>query len=329
MTEKESKDRRLKIPWSLRANFLGDPENFMRDIACISTESVTPFFKRRDKIAQLEEASKHIRNPFNDERAGLEEDFGPIKGDNFARYIHVDLGLTKDAVGISMCHAPHFVKRNRMVFEDGKQINRQLSLPHIKFDFVGRIKALRGEEIIFAEIRNIIYDISARGFYVNLISFDGFQSVDSIQILQSQGYKISRLSIDRTSTKLLIDKHYDKNNGVKRESTDGQTIAAVQSLKDALYDDRLEIPYHPYVTKELQGAEIDYRKNKVDHRARGTIDVLHSLSGSCYNLTNNEKEYVEDYSDDEYNEEIGDDFYRDSLNENTWDESIPDYKDLY
>ena len=306
----------IKIPWTLKENFLGDPENFMRDIACISTESISPFFKRKDKVMSLIEASEKIYNPFDDNTGKLKEDFIPSTSDTFHRYLHVDLGLTRDACGISMCHAPYFVPRSLLTLEEGVQRRRNINLPFVRFDFVGRIKADRGEEIILSQIREIIYDISRRGFFINLMSYDGFQSVESIQILRSQGYRVSRLSIDRTATRLIIDKHYEKNNGVKRESTDGQNTAAIQSLKDALYDDRLAVPFHPYVEKELKGAEIDYKKNKVDHNSRGTIDVLHSMSGSCYNLVNNEHELIETHSDDEYDRDYADDFYGDSLNDN-------------
>lgn len=323
----KSKDKLIKIPWSLRERFLGDPENFMRDVACVSTESVSPFFRRRDMIVELEEKSKKTNNPFNDIKGRLEPDFKPLAEDYHARYMHIDLGLTRDACGISMCHAPYFVTRTKKIFDDGQARIETFHLPFVRFDFIGRIKATMGDEIILSNIREIIYDIASRGFYLNLISYDGFQSVESMQILRSQGYKVARLSIDRTSTKLIVDKHYDKFNGVRRESTDGQLTAAVQSVKDALYDGRLEVPYHEYVRKEMEGAEIDYKKNKVDHKPRGTIDILHTLSGATYNLINNERYYVEDFSDQEYQDQIGDDFYEDNLSEDLDTDYLEDSKD--
>ena len=223
--------------------------------------------------------------------------------------MHIDLGLKKDAVGISMCHAPNFEERTITQVYAEELVNEKVSLPYIKFDFLGRIKANKGEEILLSKIREIIYDIQRRGFYLALITFDGFQSVDSLQILRSQGFKVGRLSIDRTATKLVLDKRAKDGSGLTRKSTEGQTMGAMQALKDALYDDRLLIPYHEYWVKEALGAEIDYKKNKVDHKPRGTNDLLQSMAGSIYNLINNEFDYQDPY--EEGLQGLGDDFYMD------------------
>ena len=281
----------IQIPLELKANYLRDPENFLRDIACVPTESTRPFIKDKGKIAFVEKNAHE--NPFNEDKRSFIEGYGPADGTiQFARYMHIDLGLKKDAVGISMCYASHFVERQHVEVEAFGNRTTNVRLPFIKFDFVGRVKAAKGEEILLSEIREIIYTIQRMGFYIGLITFDGFQSVDSIQILRNQGFKVGRLSIDRTSTKLVLDKRSKSGDGLKRVSTEGQTMAAMQALKDALYDNRLAIPFHEYWRKEAVGAEIDYKKNKVDHKPRGTIDMFQSIAGSVYNLINNEKEYT-------------------------------------
>ena len=446
----------LKIPTELRSMFLKDPENFIRDIACISTESVRPFFKRTDKIIQL--AADAWENPFDDDTREFDDDFYPEEHDHFRRFMHIDLGLTKDAVGISMCHAPRFVGRDLSEFDRGGElITHSIKVPEVEFDFLGRIKSVRGEEILLGSIREIIYEISRRGYYIAMITYDGFQclagdtqvalldgrslsieeiskefgdkkefwvyafdgekivpaiaknarrtgesvktlrvhldngevvectanhpfmdrtgeyiaagdlkvgqalmpfktkqlkpnptnrvyynhkvvkieegpvqdvydievpehhnfalssgifvhnSVESIQILRSQGYKVARLSVDRTATKLILDKNASDGSGLLRKSTDGQVMGAMQALKDTIYDDRLIIPFHEYFEIEAKGAEIDYKKNKVDHKPRGTIDLLQSMAGGTYNLVNNEFEYIDD--DEDTINRTQDDFY--------------------
>jgi len=306
----------LRVPLELKANYLRDPENFLRDIACVPTESTRPFFKDKNKVYEVEKRA--FENPFNDEERRLERDFVPAPGqDNFSRYMHIDLGLKKDAVGISMCHAPNFEQRTITQIHADELVKEEISLPFIKFDFLGRIKANKGEEILLSKVREIIYDIQRRGFYLALITFDGFQSVDSIQILRSQGFKVGRLSIDRTATKLILDKRAKDGSGLVRRSTEGQVMGPMQALKDAMYDDRLSIPYHEHFAKEATGAEIDYKKNKVDHKPRGSIDLLQSMAGSVYNLINNEFDYKDPY--EEGLKELGDDFYADKqVEENYW-----------
>lgn len=295
----------IKIPMELKANYLRDPENFLRDIACVPTESTRPFIKDRAKINKVD-LNAHA-NPFDEDKRSFVPSFGPEPGSGaYTRYMHIDLGLKKDAVGISMCHASHFVERQKVEIEAFGNKMTNTRLPFVKFDFLGRVKAAKGEEILLSEIREIIYQIQRLGFYIGLITFDGFQSVDSIQILKNQGFRVGRLSIDRTSTKLVLDKRSKTGDGLSRQSTDGQTMAAMQALKDALYDDRLAIPVHEYWKKEAIGAEIDYRKNKVDHKPRGTIDLLQSMAGSVYNLINNEREYTN--AEANINKGLGDDF---------------------
>jgi len=639
-----TKRHTITVPLELKALFLKDPENFIRDVACISTESTRPFFKRHDKI--IEAFEKGFKNPFNDQTLEFDEDFRSCVDDVHRRFMHVDLGLTKDAVGISMCHSPGFEDREEIEFDDKKMIGHSVRVPSVKFDFLGRIKSVRGEEILLSRIRELIYEISRRGFYLALITFDGFQclvgdtkialldgrdvpirdlvdefgrdkefwvyafdgekivpakaknvrktgrkartlkihldngeiiqctpnhpfmlrngeyvparslspgqslmpfltkqlkaskasklrrhkkiyqpqkesweyihqmvkgkappgynvhhvdrnpfnntpenlqmltveehlevhkgspsfgflsywaavqsdselrrlarekksramrtrwrgserkkllamnkravesarspeacekrsksmmgntngrfnkgknhslstresiaeivrkkwedpeyrakrvgvdrqsgirgkkwrfdeeqgkrvyynhkvvkieegplqdvydievpvyhnfalsagifvhnSIDSIQILRSQGYKIARLSIDRTATKVILDKRAPDGSGLLRHSTEGQILGPMQALKDVLYDDRLLLPRHEHWKIEARGAEIDYKKNKVDHKPRGSIDLLQSMAGGVYNLINNEFEYMED---DEAQAQVQDDFY--------------------
>ena len=296
---------KIKVPMELKANYLRDPENFLRDIACIPTESTRPFIKDRSKV-EVVDRNAHA-NPFIEEKRSFDPNFGPGPGrGQYTRYMHIDLGLRKDAVGISMCHASHFVERQQVQIEAFGNKLTNVRLPFIKFDFLGRVSAAKGEEILLSDIREIVYRIQRMGFYLGLITFDGFQSVDSIQILRNQGFKVGRLSIDRTSTKLILDKRSKSGDGLSRQSTDGQTMAAMQALKDALYDDRLAIPVHEYWKKEAIGAEIDYKKNKVDHKPRGTIDLLQSMAGSVYNLVNNEREYTA--AEANVNKGLSDDF---------------------
>lgn len=295
----------------LKPNFLRDPENFIRDIACISTEAVSPFFRNREAISSVTKTWRH--NPFNDGTLTFDDEWRCSDEDNAWRYMHIDLGVNHDACGISMCHADGFVDREVAEYSAHGTKNVKVRMPKAKLDFIGRIKAGPREEVLISAVREIIYETSRRGFYIALITFDGFQSVDSIQILKSHGYRVGRLSIDRTSTYLKItkiDKKKDDDDGLKRVSTEGQVLAAWQSLKDTLYDERLDLVKHDFWEPEARAAEANLRKMKVDHPPRGTIDVLQSIAGCVYNMTVNEREYID--NDEEMEADAADDFYRDT-----------------
>ena len=79
----------IQIPLELKANYLRDPENFLRDIACVPTESTRPFIKDKGKIAFVEKNAHE--NPFNEDKRSFIEGYGPADGTiQFARYMHID-----------------------------------------------------------------------------------------------------------------------------------------------------------------------------------------------------------------------------------------------
>lgn len=56
-------------------------------------------------------------------------------------------------------------------------------------------------------------------------------------------------------------------------------------MKSALYDDRLVIPEHPVLKRELVGLERIPEKSKVDHPKNGSKDVSDGLAGVVYGLS--------------------------------------------
>jgi len=203
------------------------------------------------------------------------------------------------------------VKMNRASIFTKEIMNEEIELPIITFDFVGKISGSMGQDIILGDIREIIYDIRNRGFVIALITYDQWQSEDSIQILRDAGFTIGNLSIDRTFNKVLVD--YDKPNFYRTETTNKKYIAPQQDLKDAIYEGRVRIPYHEWLLKEFFWAEYDTKANKVDHRRGRSIDVEQSVAGSFFNCVNNEFSYMpigDEQLRDSKGNIIEDDFYK-------------------
>src|SRR5690606_25525558 len=288
-----------------------NPENFIRDIACYPRTGIQPFIRRRKKIKQAE---KDYPNPFNPE--SLTFDPGYECKDNFPRYMHIDLAKNKDAVGISMCHVPRFVERN--IIEEKTKRPIKIMAPVIRFDFWGRIKVDKGQEIVLSDIREIIYFLSGVHFWFNLITFDRFQSLDSIQILRAYGYVVGNLSIDRTTSVLEVERKRKGETlnplGYTKRSTEGQYNYAMVALKDTMYDDRLEVPKlnTKYYEKDYIRVECEQAqeiRGKIDHPSTGTIDVMQSMAGSTVEAVVNETMLAYN-SQEELAEEDVDTFYR-------------------
>jgi len=95
------------------------------------------------------------------------------------------------------------------------------------------------------------------------VSFDAFQSVDSIQLLRQQGYAVGVQSMDKETTP------YD-------------------FTKAAIYDRRIDIPANPKLLKELRELQFVLQPNKkfkIDHLPSGSKDVADSLAGVVFGLT--------------------------------------------
>jgi hypothetical protein len=206
--------------------------------------------------------------------------------------MHIDLAHTGDSVGIAMAHVPYFVDREE-VDTNTKEVEFVQSAV-VKVDFWGKIRASKRQEIVLADIREIVYDLSRRGFYFGLITFDRFQSLDSLQILRRYGYVAGHFSVDRTTNYLEVNYDTESELGYVKKSTEGNTNAAHVVLRDLIYDDRLLLPDSKkwydidYLEEEIKNAQ-ETKTGKVDHPPSGSIDVEQAVAGSCTHCVINEK----------------------------------------
>jgi hypothetical protein len=145
--------------------------------------------------------------------------------------------------------------------------------PYIVFDMLLRMKAAPGTEIMLSEVRRIIYELKEdRGFRVEKVSYDGFESTDTIQQLQKRRYQAEKISVDRSTL-------------------------PYEDLREAIYEQRIEFP--PYKTvlgyENDQIVEIAIQElialqdtgKKVDHPPDGSKDVADAMAGVCYTLLGN------------------------------------------
>ncbi len=152
-----------------------------------------------------------------------------------------------------MGHVSEFTNINR-----GE--NQVETLPVIQIDFSLEVRPPKGGEIIFSKIRELLYKIRELGMNLKWITFDGYQSADSLQILRQKGFTTGQCSMDKTPV-------------------------AYEMTKTALYDGRVRLPTHPKLLRELQTLEKDARTGKIDHDSRGSKDISDALAGVVYGLT--------------------------------------------
>lgn len=254
----------MEIPNVYRRNFENKPEQALRDLAGIPPAAGDPFisltYKLDEAVERWQERYDHLGSPVTDDPVRPQfEDWFKAK-ESLRRAIHLDIAYSAegDALGLAMGHVAEVIEY------DGEL------KPYIVFDFLLRMKASPGTEIMLQEVRRIIYDIKETlGFRVAKVTMDGFQSTEMKQQLRKRKFVTEYVSVDRSKL-------------------------PYEDLRDALYEDRIEFPpYYTYLSKgadeRIQIAvkelsELEDDDKKIDHSPTGSKDVADAMAGVVYTL---------------------------------------------
>jgi hypothetical protein len=249
-------DERLvwRVPAEYRTRFEDNTLPMIRDVLGLSTMALFPFMTNADAVAKcfgkvqplasLETCDFVFSRPLIYPKR-MEHPEEP-------RFVHIDFALSKDSAGVAVAHVPRFVPVQRGDY-------REL-LPIIQFDLILEVAPPRGGEIEFSKIRELIYFLRNKvNMPIKWVTFDQFQSNDSRQIMQREGFATGYQSMD-------VD------------------TLAYDVIKQAFYDDRVIAATHRRALKEMLGLEFDPKKNKVDHPPHGSKDVSDAMAGAAVGL---------------------------------------------
>jgi hypothetical protein len=283
------------VPVELRTDFLRNPEGAQRDYIGIASSAITPFFRKRQKIndALARGDERGIPAFVTRDSVILAEHGMPEFNVSVLRslskterakprWIHVDLSRAVDRCGIGMVALDGFIT------SPVQNVRGVAStLPKFTVEIAVGIKPSSYAEIDIATVRNWILQLVAiYGLNVVAVSFDGFDSRETIQSLQKSGIRASVVSMD-TST------------------------APYDDLRDAIYEDRVDIqPDCELLAHELRTLEFFADKNRVDHPPRGTKDVADAVAGAIHNaiksrrvrngvMLTEDSDYVPEYQEHE------------------------------
>lgn len=255
-TEVSVEDRHLVInaPVEYKRQFQLDMTGSLRDIAGVGTLARYPYFQDAQSVsASFQKRVSVLSKEEHDFQDSLPLQMYPLrfKDPGIPRWVHVDLAITGDAAGVACGYVPGFVSSRAGTDE---------LMPRIAFDFILRVLPPPGGEIKFYKIRELLYTLREMGLPIRWVSFDSFQSVDSVQILRQQGFATGYISVD-TSTM-----PYDL-------------------AKAAMYEGRLEAPPHRAANREFLSLERVAKKNKIDHPVNGSKDCSDGMAGVVQGLT--------------------------------------------
>jgi hypothetical protein len=262
----------MKIPAAYRKLFEKDPVKALRDQAGIPPQVEDPFIAMTDRVdGCFDRYAEHhpdllvpvTSSPF---RPDFHPDFGnPGFGEGLLkRVVHVDIGYA--AHGDAGALAMGYIKE--VVDIDGEW------KPYIVIDMMMRMMPRGGEDLMLKSFRDKIVEMRDEYKYrIGVVSYDGFQSVESQQILRSQyKFNVAETSVDRSK-------------------------GPYEDLREAINEQRIEFPKYMtllkrddtektcVVRKEL--LELTDVGRKIDHPPRGSKDIADCLAAVTHILMGN------------------------------------------
>lgn len=239
-----------------------NPERASAKYECAPSGLVEGFYKHPDKIELafpkiLEEEAPTV--------PGLIPSLRPSwkSTHQFPCAVHIDLGWKVDSAGIAVSHISGVAD---VKIQEGERENI-LQMPIVEVDLVTSFIAPINGEIDFQEVREFILEVRGRGFRIELVTLDGFQSAEMIQAFNRLGIEAKVRSIDKGSTphddlKTLIYEGRIKGYAVPRRIERGGGVLIRYVVLD-----------------ELEKLVMVYGR-KVDHRVGGSKDEADAVAGS-------------------------------------------------
>jgi len=267
----------ISVPGEFKVDFERDVDRSLRDIAGIATYGVMPYIRDRNTV--LECVDKKREHPFTrtsivlDDRMDfdLNEFFNtyvmfrvehsrytPILNPGAPRFAHLDLAKNGDCAGLGISHVAGLrtLRRQRRdaTFYDSQE-------PEIVVDLMLQIlPPAGGGEIDLSRIRSFIISLRDMGLPITKVTCDGWQSMDTMQIMRKAGFDSKLLSVDRN------DEAY------------GYLRGAITERRINYYQ------YAPFID-EVCDLERDPETGKVDHPDGGSKDVADGVAGSVHSCS--------------------------------------------
>ena len=268
--------RVIDVPIEHRQAFDQDLDKALQDIAGISTSTVTKAFS----VQRVEKCfSETLENPFTNDVVilGMNDDLQlkdffiperiPDEIRSAPNFIHLDASVSGDRSGLSSVA----IVGTRQVTKYGADVDSEETSSELVYQqvFTIGIQAPSDSEISFEKTRQFIYYLRDEvGLNIKIVTTDGFQSVDTRQILSTKGFEVGYTSLDRTP---------DGYDGL-RSAINDQRIVLLKGCK--------------LLFEELTELERDNMTRKYDHPAYSSKDSADSLAGAFLDASRYKDEFL-------------------------------------
>lgn len=259
----------IQVPIEHKDSFEADIVASLRDIAGVSTTSNYKVFRLKDRLARAMTVSplfpEIIKLDFDDDQDQLinytlvKNYFSKPLNPNIPRNLHIDIGLTGDRLGIAATYVAGFKDRTVRDINSFEEISE--NIPYTITEWAIGIEPRPGKQVPLFKIRLFISMLSKMGYPIGLITLDGFQSADFLQVMTKEGFECEIVSTDKKIDPYMI-------------------------LRSLIYEGRTMLPIHSILETELKELEMSSDGQKIDHPEktttgiRGSKDIADAVAGS-------------------------------------------------
>lgn len=214
--------------------------------ACMPSDSTDDsFFKDKQAIEDAFIAMNGV-----DQDGHFHANFIPQHGKTY--FVHVDLSKVHDRCAVALAHVEKWITHASDITQD--------LYPVVHVDAVRWWKPSKERPMDYKEVTDYILELKRRGFDIRVVSFDRWNSHDTMNFLQARGMETELLSV--------ANQHYD-------------------DFLSVMYDRRLVGPKIVELIDELR--QLRYMKTnttqlpKIDHPRSGFKDLSDAVCGAIWN----------------------------------------------
>jgi hypothetical protein len=222
-------------------DFFDDMGDALGRFACMPSNVTRGFFKNMEKAEETFSRTNGV-----DGDGIFHPNFQP-KTDETMYFLHVDLAQKHDKCAVAMAHVDKWVEYKII----GSEMVEYL--PLVVVDAIRWWTPTKTQTVDFKSVVEYIKAVRRRGFYVKLVTFDRWNSYDTMQDLERVGIDTENLSVAK--------KHYD-------------------DWLVTMYDSRLVGPHEETLLTEMR--ELQEKKGKVDHPRKGNKDLCDAVAGAIF-----------------------------------------------
>ena len=261
----------IDVPVDLKQSFILNINTALMNLAGISVIGTTSYFN----YALFSKCyMQDYVKPFGMEvlEIGLHDDLRiqdffhpeliPDSLKELAHFYHIDTSLKGDITGLTDIAV---VGKRKIINENAineeSKIKQERCYRHV---FTIGIKAPQGDEISLEKTRQFLYYLKQIGFNIKRITIDGFQSADTRQILDSNGFDALIISMDKLK--------------------DGEQ-PGYSAARSAMNDGRVGMIPYERLENELVRLQKDNTTGRIDHPIDGSKDLSDSFAGAIYNAS--------------------------------------------